>query len=311
MTRLFLAPRGIAVGLLISAAAFGCAQEIPFRLIQETYFETGSQMRGLQHTADWTELRVNFNDQFSGVFSNFHYSSDGMLDEDYLSLDKNNYSLRAGRMRSAFGFGCWSDLWYNPVISRPICRFMPLADGINLSNLTSGAEAKVWNGPVQGEFAILNPNPSEEQVFSKDLSFDRARLQVSKGGLIAGFNAIARNGNLSSTSSHALGVDYRWTTDRVIIRGEAMRGYGLGANGHGAYTDLTYRPPKFFRTQIGGRVEDFEMPGVKANLYTAGIRQILTPNLALTLNYSWGSVPNFLYSLQGWHLETSFGVRFQ
>lgn len=188
---------------------------------------------------------------------------------------------------------------------------MPLADGINLSNLTSGAEAKVWNGPVQGEFAILNPNPSEEQVFSKDLSFDRARLQVSKGGLIAGFNAIARNGNLSSTSSHALGVDYRWTTDRVIIRGEAMRGYGLGANGHGAYTDLTYRPPKFFRTQIGGRVEDFEMPGVKANLYTAGIRQILTPNLALTLNYSWGSVPNFLYSLQGWHLETSFGVRFQ
>ena len=311
MTRVFGPLRGVAAGLLFSAAGSCLAQEGTLRLIQETYFTASSGSRGLQHSADWTEVHAALSNHLSAVLSDFKYGRDGMLDEDYLEFDQDRSSVRAGRLRSAFGFGSWSDLWYNPVISMPICRLMPLADGINLSNFNSGVEAKAWNGSIQGELAVLNVNPSEETVLPGNLSFERARVQVADGTLLLGVNAIAQNGNLSRSSPHALGLDYRWTASHVLVRGEAMQGYGSGSVGRGYYTDVTVRPPKFFRTQLGGRVDNFDGHGIRANLYTAAVRQILTPNLSLSLNYSWGSVPDFLYPMTGWHLETSFGVRIQ
>ena len=308
MSRVSRLSCGAAVGLLFTVAPPCLAQQSPVRFINETYFSSGPDSRGLDHDADWTELHANLGDRYSCVFSQFRYDADSMLDEDYLKCDENRFSLRAGRMRSAFGFGSWSDLWYNPVISMPICRFMPLANGVSLGNFNSGIELKTWNGPLQGELAFLDLNPSESRVLPRSMNFERARVQMAKGSLLLGINALVSNGDLSSNASDVLGLDYRWTSPRVIVRGEAMRGYGASA-GRGYYTDCTYRPPRFFRTELGGRVEGYESSGMRAHLYTAGVRQIMSPNLALTLDYSWGSVPDFLYSMRGWHLETSFGVR--
>lgn len=92
-----------------------------------------------------------------------------------------------------------------------------------------------------------------------------------------------------------------------------MQGFGQGPNAKGYYTDVTYRPPRFFRTQLGARLEGYRDNAgfARSTLCTLGARQIVSPNLALTLNYSWGNVPNFLYSMRGWHLQAAFGVRFE
>ena len=305
--------RGFAVALGVFACALGFAQDRDFRLIQEAYFDGGSGVHGLHQTATWTELHVTASPSWSGVFSDFHYGNDGMLDEDYVQYDGKSYALRAGRMRSAFGFGAWSDLWYNPVFSEPIARFMPLASGVDLSNFNSGLEARAWRGNVQAEFAVLNAAPGEEQVLPGKMDFDRARVQLTQGKLILGLNVLAQDARFSGDSARAFGVDYRLTAPRLVLRGEAVEGLGNGVNGKGYYADATYRAPKFFRTELGGRIEGYRADaGLNdSTLYTLGARQILTPNLALTLDYSWGHVPDFLYSMRGWHLQASVGVRFE
>jgi hypothetical protein len=305
--------RGLVAASLVTIAAFGAAQDHALRLIQESYFQSGSGMHGLQQQATWTELHANLSSNYSAVLSDFHYGNDGMLDEDYLQFDGKAYALRAGRMRSAFGFGTWSDTWYNPVFSLPISRFMPLAGNINLSNFNSGVEARLWNGPIQGEVAILNQNPAEEQILPGRMDFDRARLQVDKGSLILGLNALAQNGEFAGNKPRALGLDYRYTAPRLVFRGEAMEGFGQAGNAKGFYTDATYRPPRFFRTQLGARIEGYrdDADFAASSLFTLGARQIVSPNLALTLNYSWGNVPDFLYSMRGWHLQAALGVRFE
>ncbi len=305
--------RGLVAASLVTISALCAAQDHALRLIQESYLESGLGMHGFQQQATWTELHAALNDNYSAVLSNFRYGNDSSLDEDYLQYDGKSYALRAGRMRSAFGFGTWSDTWYNPVISLPIARFMPLSGSINLSNFNSGVEARLWNGPVQAEVAVLNQNPSDEQILPGRMDFDRARLQVNKGSLIVGFNALVQNGQFSGSAPRALGLDYRWTAPRLVVRGEAMQGFGRAGSAKGFYTDATYRPPRFFRTQFGARIEGFrdDADFAASTLYTLGARQIVTPNLALTLNYSWGNVPNFLYSMRGWHLQAALAVRFE
>src|SRR5438132_3259519 len=102
--------RGLTATIVVALATLCSAQDHAFRLIQESYMDGGSGMRGLQSGGDWTELRVASGSRWSGVFSGFHYGSDGMLDEDYIEFSGRAFSMRAGRMESAFGFGTWSDL---------------------------------------------------------------------------------------------------------------------------------------------------------------------------------------------------------
>jgi hypothetical protein len=265
-------------------------------------------MHGVQHGLDWTELHVSFSENVSGLFSETEWGGHQYNDQDYLQFTGSNYELRFGRMDSGFGFGSWADLWYWPITNAPICRFMPLADGIDLMNSGSGLDIKSWNGAWQTEFGIYDQALSDHQTLPKRLQFERARLQLTRGNAIVGLNALARDANVSS-SPHALGIDYRYSEPRLLARGEIVQGYGAG-HSNGFYSDLTYRPPYFYRTQLATRFEGFHGAG-SCTLYTAGIRQIVNQNLAVSVNYSWGAVPDFLSSMRGWHLQFGFGARLQ
>jgi hypothetical protein len=265
----------------------------------------------MRHNADWSELKFDLNRHWHAVYSENQYGGEIETDEAYLQFENASSSLRLGRTRSGFGFGSWSDLWYSPVVSAPICRFMPLADGMGLMDAGSGAELTIWKGDVQAELGILDRELGEHETMPRHMDQLRGRLQVHKGDLIVGFNALTKRGSFSGESPRVLGLDYRWSAPRVLVRGEAMQGYGAG-KASGFYTDLTYRPPHFPRTQVACRYEGYKVAGVEnSSLYTFGVRQVVTTNLALTLNYTWGQVPDFLYSMRGWQVQAALGVRFE
>jgi len=277
----------------------------------ETYFSSDITLHGFVHAFSWVEVNDRFTPRLKGTFSLTEGRTRRTLDEVCVSYEAGDWLVRGGRIRTAFGFSNWSELFYNGFNHLPFLRTLRLADGVSLTRDDAGIEVTTGGPEMQVQAALIDNELSTFQVGPEKLRHGTLRLQRQQGPVILGLDALQgfeANGDI-------YGVDLRWTTPRVIFRAEYMRGVGHGNTTSGYYADVSYRIPHLPRTQAVARTEwtDLGSPGT-FELNTLGLRQFVTPNLSANVNYGWdsGKTPSFVANSGsiGWSIRGLFQVFF-
>lgn len=303
--------RGLAIGVLGLAASACIAQDdSKLHLTLENYSIGQQGTGGLDQRLCWLQLTADASSNFSFTNTYLLMPSKSLLDETFVRFNGGSTIVRAGRVRSAFGFNDWSDYYYDAIIGLPMVRFMPLQPYMGLLRFDTGFDVRSVAGPFEYQVGLIDPANSSFQWTPKHLTYGVARLQTHVGSLILGASALSKLGKFGDDDTKAFGLDFRWTAERVQLRGELIRSSSDSGSTNGFYIDAFYRPPKFYRTQLGARVQSLDFfTGAISQQYTLGLRQILTPSLAATLNYGLGS-GGAASSLRGWSFEVSSAVHF-
>jgi hypothetical protein len=289
------------------------AQVVPqFWGAVETYEQADPYHRGVRQYLTWGELHARISREFELVGSLHVWPTFTSLDETYLGVDERNSSWRVGRIRTAFGFSDWSDLWYSGVNHIPLVRTCPLVDSLKLNRQDSGIEGTTWVGPLQIQGAGIDTKLDNYQVTPSSLNFGSLRLQYSLGNAMLGIDYLSKLEN----TEKIYGFDTRLTVPHWILKAEAYHGDGSNS-ASGYYFDATYRIPSLTRTQLIACSEGVWMSSEDDPmlLQTFGIRQVFSKNFTLSVNYGWGSNLNYGEAsdddyLAGWNARGMFQVQF-
>jgi hypothetical protein len=248
------------------------------------------------------------------------------LDETYLQYEDLASVWRAGRFRGIFGFGKWSDLFYNVVSRNPMVRSLPVIDSYSLQGFTSGGELHFYRGGWTLGFQFGDSTLSERQLLPEKKNVTQARVQAPLGDSQVGLNIANVDAGAFGPGGQVFGLDYRWVANRVQVRAEVIGSRGSGLTSRGYYADLSYRLPGNHRTQLGVRLEEYAMGATSTRLVTAGMRYVPIPELAFNLNYGWAPRFGFLNrgaqsaypppsgyggTLFGWSFQTMLTFRFK
>lgn len=297
-------------GMLVTASAMGAAQTAyPISGVLESYFLASPTRRGAQHQLSWGELVARPASQVRLTYSFTQFPSYRTHDEAYAEIASGQTLVRAGRMRSAFGFSDWSEIMYNGINHIPLIRLTNLGGGIQPLRNDSGVEITTSVGGLQVQAAALDPTLTRRQILPDRITAGNVRVQAAMGDLLLGLSAF----NDFATRQTNLGLDARWTSTRIQVRGEIMRGSGRSSS-WGGYVDAFLRLPNHHRTQAVARtevVDRWNAPPI--TLQTVGLRQILSPNVTVALNYGWGdnlAAQRYATGFAGWTLRSMFQVRF-
>jgi len=264
---------------------------------------------GLRERLAWAQLNARLTPHWSATSTILLFPHSNTLDENFVKYTNGNTQVRGGRLRSAFGFSSWSDFYYNAIIAMPLVRTSRLNDYFGLSRFDTGADVRTIVGPVEVQAGLVDTNNGKWTLTPDHANYGVARVQTNVGPLIVGASALSRVvGAKTDDDTDAYGLDFRWTADHIQARAEIIRTFSDGDWAGGWYADCFYRPPGFYRTQLGVRVEGVALEKGVQQQYTAGLRQVLTPYLAATLNYAFGSGNSRPKS--GWTLEISTSLHF-
>ncbi|MHB8637502.1 MAG: hypothetical protein ACYC96_13620 [Fimbriimonadaceae bacterium] len=284
----------------------------------ESYFLDTAAHQGPYHYITWGQTNVRFNNEFKATLSGLTSGGRNSFDEACLSIENNSAIVRIGRFKTAFGFSNWSENFYNGFNHLALVRLAPLADGLTLTRDDAGAELTFGGPGLQVQTAIVDTAPGPAQLGPKRADHASLRLQTNQGDFIIGLDLLA---SLVGTTD-IVGLDARWTAPRVLVRGELMAGRGAIQSSWGYYVDAAYRIPKLTRTQAVIRLESVDYgendqaysEAAVADLTTVGLRQVVSPNLSVNLNYGWGTGASNAYiagnALNGWTLRAMFQLHF-
>lgn len=303
-------------GVILGLGLFGCCatgQTAPtVSGVVETYYRTNPQMRGDAQQLSWVELRGKITNDWSVTWSGYDSNGFAGYDEAYLRYEKDARSIRAGRMRTSFGYSDWSELLYSGFNHRPLVRELNLVGTTKLDRDDSGAEVTETFGPLQLQAAMVKTSLSKAQVGPDALDHGALTAQCGIGRLIVGAEVLSK----TDFSEKVYGTSFRYTIPHWIFKGEYFEGVGPG-NASGCYVDAIYRIPYHFRTELVGRAEQVRGTGSDSatQLATLGVRQILNRYLTVNVNYSWGNELDYSSyaknaAVTGWTTQLMFQVQF-
>ena len=277
----------------------------------ETYPLSQQGVRGIRHYMTWGELHAKVDGDTSLVGSFQVWPTWTALDESYVDVEHGPVEIRVGRIRTSFGFSDWSEMMYGSLNHIALVRESRLVGSIRLDRDDSGAEATIFRGPIQVQAAGIDTDLTHYQVLPDRVHTGTLRVQGSFGNLILAGDALDQ----FQGSQTILGLDARWTLPHLIAKMEAYQGNGTNA-ASGFFAEATYRLPTITRTQLTFSAEKVRQSGGSdvSELQTFGVRQILSADLAVNLNYGWGKELDYYrgYSvgaLAGWSLRAMYQVR--
>jgi len=280
--------------------------------VAETYGFANNLTRGAYQQMTWFELRTRVSDKWSATWSGFDAGSYCAYDESYVRYEADRYNVRAGRLRSSFGFSDWSELFYSGFNHKPLVREMNLVGKTRLDRDDTGAEVTVNSGPLQIQAAALDTTLTKAQVGPDAVNHASLTAQYAFGQLILGSEVMDQ----TDFSQKVYGANFRYTVPHWIFKGEYFEGVGPGS-GSGSYVDATYRIPYRLRTEIVGRVEQVRVPGheMDTQLTTIGIRHIFNKYFTANINYGWGKELEYSsyatsQGISGWTARLMFQVQF-
>ena len=95
-----------SICIALGAAAIGSAQGYPITLsgTAENYMVAGSQRRGVQHRQTWNQLAADIGDHLRLVIGNQQKDDENYADETYAQFECKGNLVRAGLIRTPFGF---------------------------------------------------------------------------------------------------------------------------------------------------------------------------------------------------------------
>jgi len=309
--------RALVAGTCLAALGAARAQ-ISQETTLESYFTSSRVHQGLYHYLSWGETNVRLSPNVKATVSGLSLGGHNSYDEACVTLEDKGRILRLGRFKTAFGFSTWSDQFYNGFNHIPLERIAPLNATLGLTRDDTGAELTFGGPDLQVQTALVDVSPEPTQIVPKRPDHASLRLQTNRGDLILGGDFLADLAH----GAEVYGLDARWTAPRLVMRGELMAGTGSSAAAWGYYIDAMYRIPKLSRTQAVFRTEGLQYgqdndatPNEPITLlHTVGIRQVVSPNLAVNLNYGWGSGADNRYvtgnGLIGWTLRMMFQLHF-
>ncbi|RYG26295.1 hypothetical protein EON82_03855 [bacterium] len=295
----------------VALAARAWAQA-PVYGVLESYFIANRTTPGAIHRLSWGEFnwRALPNVKLTGSFTQM--PDNWTLDEVCAAVDYKSSMLRVGRMRTAFGFNNWSEVFYNGFNHVPLVRMSPLTDGMRLTRDDSGLEFTTYLGGLQIQVAAVDTSLGDGQITPDNVDTGTVRLQGESGRFVLGLDAMKRLRH----EPGVYGFDLRYTAPYVTSRVEYFNGDGSPSS-QGYYADVQYRLPGHPRTSIVGMTEMFDKDktGKPTFLHTVGVRQFFTRHLAVNLNYGWGSrldnLPAIrMQGLDNWTLRAMFQIQF-
>jgi hypothetical protein len=268
--------------------------------VAETYWLADNNVRGAYVALTWAEIKARISDHWSATWSASDYGSISAYDESYVRYETDMGSIRAGRLRTSFGFSDWSEYYYTGINHIPLVRQVNLVDETRLNRDDSGAEATANLGPLQLQAALIDTSITKAQVGPDSLDHATTTAQYGFGSLILGVNALTK----TDFAQKVYGGNFRYTIPHWLFKGEYFEGIGPG-NGSGSYVDATYRIPFLVRSELCARAEQVRAPGSyeQAQLETIGFRYIFNKNLTANLNYGWGN--NLEYGEYGQYAEST------
>ena len=318
-----------AILSLSTVAEMGLAQvNISTTFIFESFIYTRPGTQGVKNRASWIygEAQLNRSTKLVGSYLDFPIagytvkdqngadqyvpgSTLHILDEAFLETRFDDKVVRMGRIRSRFGFDDWSELFYTPIAQAPMVRTNPI-NNLALLRFDTGFDIQGGRPDFEYQVGMVDTSNDGWQIAPKRLDHASARVQFSRGDLIVGLNGLSKiqgGGNRDTMAA----IDLRWTRPNLIVRAEVDKGFDQGSNGEGGYIDVFYRPQGMFRTQFGIREEAYNSPsGMRSSLTTVGFRHILSPEMALNVNYGWGNDVGPALAMRGWTVQLMTAVRF-
>lgn len=303
----------IVGGLLLIHVVMGSAawaQDEHPRLsgVLENYFWAYPQANGVQTnpTLSWLHLEGDIRPGIRFAAGLLAFGKRNLLDENYLELEKGNGRWRIGRFRSAFGHSDWADLYYSGFVRMPLMRSPRSPFGLPLSRMDTGIDFNGGSGALQYQLGWIDVAPSPYTLLPTRPDHLIGRVQTYRGSLILGANALVDAGRLGDTGTRLFDLDWRWSAPQVQMRGEWLTGRARGHHADGYYMDLFYHPIGLHRTTFLARVEGVGASGgdrAWAQLYTIGIKQIVSPLLTLELTHAWGSPIEPAEYARGWAVQ--------
>lgn len=298
-----------AVTVILLAGA--CSVRAQISGTAEAYFVSNPQSHGVLQSMSWLEVNDRINPHFKSTFSYTKTKTMETFDEAYVAWQNDFNIVRAGRIRTAFGFSNWSELFYTGFTHGALVRMRPINGRLGLGRDDTGVEATLGTPSLQWQTAIIDTQADRFRWVPSRFRAATVRLQSLAGPVIVG-------GDILDEFAHGTGiagVDLRWTAPRLQVRGEWMSGYGATKIGSGYYIDAAYRPFGWTWTQAVARNERFEsVGGQKFQLNTLGVHQLLTQTLSCNVNYGWGhgdaSVLGPTAGFRGFSLRAMYQVTF-
>lgn len=283
-------------------------------------------------TQSFFQVSSNFNASLSFVGSYAQIPGDRWVEDTYLQYSSGLNVMRAGRFRSAFGFSNWSELYYTPIIGLPMIRAygQNLTPGTPLNRLDRGFDLQGGRPALQYQVALVDAKDNDWQITPSSPNTLVGRIQAAIGPVMIGLNGLAQISGSNAAQRSLGGMDFRWTAPRLQLRGEVVRGIGTKHVG-GYYVDLFYRPPKLARTQVGARIQGVQALATtswttgysngagwgpapstfdQGEVYTLAVRQFLSPQFTLSVNYGVGAHIPEAQGLRGWSVQLQSSFRF-
>lgn len=311
MTAAGLLSAGLASASVVPESA---SLRIPVYFIFENFYWTRPGKEGATNRVSWIYGEAQLAPSIKAVGSYLDLPTPNkvlrILDEGFLEWSDPARVVRVGRLRARFGLGDWSELFYTPIAQFAMVRANPI-NSLALLRFDTGVDMQANVGNLQYQVGLLDVKSEGWQLTPRYLDHAVARVQGTVGGFVIGANGLTRFKSGSNRNT-MVGLDVRWSTPGWIVRAEFVKGLDKGANGEGGYLDVFYRPEKWYRTQFGLRSEFYKKPGTAQSLglETLGVRQILSKEFALTVNYGWGSRTVPAGSMRGWTMQFMSAVRF-
>ena len=302
----------LILGLSVLSAVV-CAQDQPsLSGVIETYGVANSNIRGGSQQMSWAEFRARVSHNWSVTWSGYDAGSYSGYDESYARYELDNWSIRAGRLRTSFGFSDWSELFYNGFNHKPLIREMNIVGKTWLDRDDAGAEFTVNSGALQLQASAVQTQLTRAQVGASGIDHGTLTAQYGVGPFILGAEALWA----TDWTQKVYGANIRYTIPHWIFKGEYFEGVGpTGASG--SYIDATYRLPSHLRTEIVARTERVRSPRWDSDiqLETIGIRHIFNRFLSANVNYGWGKDLGYSFyatsaNVSGWTGQLLFQVQF-
>ncbi|HZT42625.1 MAG TPA: hypothetical protein VFA07_10715 [Chthonomonadaceae bacterium] len=305
-----------AIALLGSAQAAGAQAETPrVSGVLENYVMVYPQPQQMQTQAYLTYLHLqgHIRPGLRFVAGTLFYRGHNVLDENYLELGKDKFHWQVGRFRSAFGHSDWSDLYYSGFVRFPLIRMTTLGKNFRLTRFDTGLSVRGEEKAVEYQIGWIDPFPRTYALLPNHPDHLIGRVQTYRGNLIVGLNALLKPDQLDAAGTRLFDLDFRWSVPQVQARGEFLTGQAQGRHAEGYYIDLFYHPVKLYRTTFLARLEGMSATGGDtgwSQLYTAGVKQIVSPLLTLELTRVWGNGIAPAEYARGWAIQAITFIHF-
>ncbi len=302
----------ICLALALAALSAGQSKGVQFSGVIENYYISNINMRGAQHRMTWMQLVADVNAHWRFVGTNAQRINANALDETYGEYNDRGTTVRAGVMRSAFGFSDWSELWYTGLINFPMFKGGYGSNDFRFIRLDTGVQVTGGTPELQYQVGLVDSNRKSRQLLPEHMDRGVARLQTAKGPFIIGLSGFQQVVGTDSEHVRAYGLDARWTAPNIQFRAEVAKVDSDDASGWGYYMDAFYRPGTSTKTRLVGRAESYKAPykdGISV-LYTAGLRQVLSPNFTLSINYGVGNHVAPAPTNFGWSAQLMTSIHF-